>query len=322
MTKNDSWYLSTAISIPPDQQHFHLGHTRGELAPKGRYWIQSLCLRGRHHEKQNQPKVANPQLQPPSSPNHCYFTQYQHERCSFHIIPIDPTCWFGRCIRFCPSRTTEQKKVQSDVDTGHSTLGIVYSMHYEETRPTPHSNTPVINTWAQLRRIGSTVETHGPWNSIRTNFRWVVRWGCRWCWATFRGAGTHWRPAIAQRSLPVISREAHRWSEYVQWPGLCWTLGKHGRGGTSESVEKFGSGANNFSVPQKGNRKSPTVSQCYDRLLQGCGAPQSRLLSVGGTSATHLVAPFVGPNGFRFYDEDWCKIFFCSSSTTIFTHKN
>ena len=36
---------------------------------------------------------------------------------------------------------------------------------------------------------------------------------------------------------------------------------------------------------------------------EGVVPRRSRLLSVGGTSVTHLVAPFVGPNGFRFYDK-------------------
>ena len=137
IAKNDSWCLSTAASIPSGQQCFHLDYIGGDLAPDSRYWASSLCLHGCHHQKQNHQNVANLQLQTPSSPKQCSFTQYQHARYSFHIMFIDSTCWFGRFIRYCPSWTKEQKKVQSDADTGHRALGIVYSMHYKETPPLP-----------------------------------------------------------------------------------------------------------------------------------------------------------------------------------------
>ena len=59
----------------------------------------------------------------------------------------------------------------------------------------------------------------------------------------------------------------------MRWPGWCCTSDEHGRDGTSETVEKIGSDANDFSKPQKGNRKSPAASQCCRRLSQGHGAP-------------------------------------------------
>ena len=46
-----------------------------------------------------------------------------------------------------------------------------------------------------------------------------------------------------------------------------------GPDGTSETVEKIGSDANDFSKPQKGNRKSPAASQCCKGLSRGYGAP-------------------------------------------------
>ena len=42
---------------------------------------------------------------------------------------------------------------------------------------TLHSNARETYTWAQRRRFGATEGAHGPRNSIRTNFGWVVRWG-------------------------------------------------------------------------------------------------------------------------------------------------
>ena len=80
-----------------------------------------------------------------------------------------------------------------------------------------------------------------------------------------RGTSTHRRTAIAQQPLPVVFGEASRWSECVQWPGKCGTSGEHGRGGTSETVEKIGSDANEFLKPQKGNCKHPAASQRLKR---------------------------------------------------------
>ena len=59
----------------------------------------------------------------------------------------------------------------------------------------------------------------------------------------------------------------------MRWPAWCCTSGEHGRDGTSETVEKIGSNANEFFKAQKSNRKSPAASQCCERLLQGYGAP-------------------------------------------------
>ena len=130
-----------------------------------------------------------------------------------------------------------------------------------------------MHTWALQRRLGATGGTHGQRNSIRTNFGWVVTWGWHRCGATFFSADTDQRPAIAQKSLPVIFRKATRRPECVRWPGWCCTSGEHGPDGTSETVKKIGSNATEFFKPQKSNRKSPAAPQCCERLLQGCGAP-------------------------------------------------
>ena len=37
----------------------------------------------------------------------------------------------------------------------------------------------------------------------------------------------------------------------MRWPGWCCTSGEHGRDGTSETVEKIGSNANEFFKAQK-----------------------------------------------------------------------
>ena len=57
----------------------------------------------------------------------------------------------------------------------------------------------------------------------------------------------------------------------MRWPGWCCTSGEHGRDGTSETVEKIGSNANEFFKAQKSNCKSPAAPQCCERLLQGYG---------------------------------------------------
>ena len=54
----------------------------------------------------------------------------------------------------------------------------------------------------------------------------------------------------------------------MRWPGWCCTSGEHGRDGTSETVEKIGSNANEFFKAQKSNCKSPAAPQCCERLLQ------------------------------------------------------
>ena len=181
----------------------------------------------------------------------------------------------------------------------------------------PQSNALIMHTWLQQRRLSATEVAHGPQNNIRTNFGWVVWWGCYWLWGTFCGASTHRRPAIAHQSLPAIFRKASGWSECVRWPGRYCTPGEHGRDGTSETVEKFRSDANDLFKSQKGKRKSPAASQRCKRLLRGYGAPQFWLLSMDSTSATHLVAPFVERNGFRFMKK-FDAIFSFSSSTTVF----
>ena len=53
----------------------------------------------------------------------------------------------------------------------------------------------------------------------------------------------------------------------MRWPGWCCTSGEHGRDGTSETVEKIGSNANEFFKAQKSNCKSPAAPQCCERLL-------------------------------------------------------
>ena len=89
MTKNRSRCFPTTFRIHSDRQYFILVHTRSDMAPMGRHWTPYLYLRGNHHEKQNIRKVANRKLQPPSSPKHCSFTQYQHVRYRLYISPID-----------------------------------------------------------------------------------------------------------------------------------------------------------------------------------------------------------------------------------------
>ena len=122
MEKNDSSCFSTPFLIPPEHQYIHLGHILSDSVRKGWYWASSLCLRGRHPEKQKRPKVANLQLHPSSILKHRSFTQFQHARCSFYIIAIECTCWFGRFIRFLSSRAAEAIKVQCGADIRHGTL--------------------------------------------------------------------------------------------------------------------------------------------------------------------------------------------------------
>lgn len=162
--------MSTSISILPDRHYFHLGNIGSKFAPEGRYWAPSLYHCGRHHGKQKHLKVANPQLQPPSSLNHCSFTQYQHARCSFYITSIDLTCWFGRFLRFRSSRAAEAMKVKSGADIRHGTLGIVFSMNCQEMPPPP-TQMRLVYIWVKRRRLSATEVVHGPHKSIRTNFR-------------------------------------------------------------------------------------------------------------------------------------------------------
>ena len=137
--------MSTSISILSDQESFHRGNIASDFAPKGQYWPPSLCHCGRHHGKRKHLKVANPQLQSPSSLNHCSFTQHQHAQCSFYIASIDLMCWFGRFLRFRSSWAAEAMKVQSGADTRHGTLGIVFSIDCQEMPP-PTTQMRVVHT--------------------------------------------------------------------------------------------------------------------------------------------------------------------------------
>ena len=89
MAKNGSWCLYSGILIAPDHPCFHLGRIGGILAWAGWHWTPYLPLRGHQHEKQNIRKVANRKLQPPSSPKHCSFTQYQHVWYWLYTASID-----------------------------------------------------------------------------------------------------------------------------------------------------------------------------------------------------------------------------------------
>ena len=56
---------------------------------------------------------------------------------------------------------------------------------------------------------------------------------------------------VRRQYLRLILRKAFSWSECVQYPGWCWTLGKHERDGTLETVGKIGSGARNRKTKTK-----------------------------------------------------------------------
>ena len=159
MAKNDGWCLSTSMSILPEKHYFHLGSIGSKFAPKGRYWPPSLHHCGRHHGKQKHLKVANLQLQPPSSLNHCSFTQHQHARCSFYVTSIDLTCWFGRFLWFCSSRAAEAMKVKSGADIRHGTLGIVFwTWWIVKTCHQPHSNARGVSSLGARRRHKPTAK--------------------------------------------------------------------------------------------------------------------------------------------------------------------
>ena len=76
----------------------------------------------------------------------------------------------------------------------------------------------------------------------------------------------------------------------MRWPGWCCTSGEHGRDGTSETVEKIGSNANEFFKAQKSNCKSPAAPQCCEGYYKGM-VPRSLDCSQWEARRRHMLWP-------------------------------